>query len=198
MPVSETDLELLETYLDEALPPSQIETVRRRLAGEPELSSALTELNSQRALRAALWATLEPTDIATQQMNWRIRGALADRSSGASRFGSWVTARVGSVAAACIMLGFFAGRMGHGSAVPPTQNTGPAVAVNNQPQAMPTTPATPMASLYVPVTNEYGQVVAWQPFQNADQAKSFVESLHGNAVVAPTDDKVKLVSQENY
>ena len=48
MPVSETDLELLETYLDEALPPSQVEAVRRRLAGELELSSALTELNSQR------------------------------------------------------------------------------------------------------------------------------------------------------
>ena len=130
-------------------------------------------------------------------MNWRIRGALADRSSGGvTRFGSWVTARVGSVAAACIMLGFFAGRMGHSHAAPPTQNTTPAVAVNNQPDATPA-PAS-MASLYVPVTNEYGQVVAWQPFQNADQAKSFVESLHGNAVVAPTDDKVKLASQENY
>jgi anti-sigma factor RsiW len=198
MPVSETDLELLETYLDEALPPSQVEAVRRRLVGEPELSSALTELNSPRSLRAALWATLEPTDVATQQMNWRIRGALADRSSGGvTRFSSWVTARVGSVAAACIMVGFFAGRMGHAPVAPPTQNTSPAVAVN-QPAAAPTATPTPMASLYVPVTNEYGQVVAWQPFQNADQAKSFVESLHGNAVVAPTDDKVKLVSQENY
>jgi anti-sigma factor RsiW len=201
MAVSETDLELLEIWLDEALSPREADVLRQRVAAEPELATALAELRSQRSLRASVWAALEPTDAATQQMNWRIRGALAERQTRRSfGMGSWVTARVGSVAAACIMLGFFAGWMGHGGnhELSPTasQNTGPAVAVN-QPSDVPP-PGTP---LYVPVRNAYGQVVSFQRFQSTDQAKNFMDNMdqaHGNAVIDQPDDNVKLVSQEKF
>src|SRR5580692_12078080 len=161
MAVSENELELLETYLDEALPAGEAEALRQRLVVESELAGAAAELRSQRALRAAVWSSLEPTDTASEQMAWRIRGAMTDRHSGLS---SWWTARVGSVAAACIVLGFFAGWMGRGgNVVGPagtvTQNAAPAVAVN---QPNPTPVLT--GPFRVPVTNEYGKVVDWQQF----------------------------------
>ncbi len=201
MAVSENDLELLETWLDEALSPREADVLRQRVAVEPELSAALAELRSQRSLRASVWAALEPTDTAAQQMNWRIRGALAERQTRrALSFGSWAIARIGSVAAACVMLGFFAGWMGHGGnqgmAPIASQNTGPAVAVNQPSDAPP--PGTP---LYVPVRNAYGQVVSFERFQNTDQAKNFMDNLdqaHGNAVIDQPDDNIKLVSQEKF
>ena len=197
MAVNENDLELLETYLDEALPAGEAEALRMRLAGESELAGVLTELRSQRALRAAVWATLEPTDTAAEQMAWRIRGAMSDRSSGLS---SWWTARVGSVAAACIVLGFFAGWMGRGGNAGPavSQNSGPAVAVNQSNS----TPV--LAGPYkVPVVDQNGQVVDWEQFPDAEQAKNFMENEHGGtpgaAVVVPQDDnRIKLVSEEKF
>jgi hypothetical protein len=52
----------------------------------------------------------------------------------------------------------------------------------------------------VPVTNEYGQVVAWQPFKDQNDAKAFAEDLHrvnnGAPLGAPADDRVKLVTDE--
>src|SRR5580692_8620207 len=199
MAVSENELELLETYLDEALPAGEAEALRQRLVVESELAGAAAELRSQRALRAAVWSSLEPTDTASEQMAWRIRGAMTDQHSGLS---SWWTARVGSVAAACIVLGFFAGWMGRGGSAGPagtvSQNTAPAVAVNqNNNVAMPAL-AVPFR---VPVTNEYGQVVDWQQFPDAEQAKTFMENLRtapGAAVVAPQNDQVKLVSEEKF
>jgi hypothetical protein len=77
-----------------------------------------------------------------------------------------------------------------------TQNAAPAVAVN---QPNPTPVLT--GPFRVPVTNEYGKIVDWQQFPDADQAKTFMENMQaapGAAVVAPQDDKVKLVSEEKF
>lgn len=77
----------------------------------------------------------------------------------------------------------------------------PVVAVNSTPGNADVTAiaATPNAPVYVPVTNEYGQVVAWQSFKNAGEAKDFTEGLHrvrDATASGPQDEKVKLISEE--
>jgi hypothetical protein len=170
----ENDLELLEEYLDGALEKSQEAKLRDRLAADKQLSSTLAALQSQRALRQAAFATMEPTEVSAQQLVWRVRGAMLNQQRAAvvqpnRQWNQWRIASIGSTAAACMVLGFFFGRLGHtGNTVMPPSNTTPMTMIADR--------ATPKIS--VPITNEYGQVVAWQTFDNADQAKSFTEDFH--------------------
>ncbi len=220
MGTTETDLELLEEYLDGAMEAVAASRLQDRFKHEADLASALLELKSQRAVRTTVWQTIEPSEIDAQQMVWRVRGAMLSArteqsmteqsmteqsmpaSSPAIRpwvnwWNQWQLSRVGSAAAACLVLGFFLGRVGHNPAVLPSRpseartniasdgadsNT---IAVNdiNPPPA-----STPAGSkIMVPITNEYGKVVAWQSFDNPDQAKNFTEDFHSTrAESAPT------------
>jgi len=165
MTILENDLELLEEYLDGGLEKSAQLKLSDRLATDKQLSDALAVLRSQRALRQAAFASMEPTDLSTQQLMWRVRGAMLDqkRSNAVpmpSRWSQWRIASISSAAAACIILGFFFGRLGHAGNTP--------ISPSN----------TAEAKISVPITNEYGQVVAWQTFDDANQAKSFTEDYH--------------------
>src|SRR2546430_7915531 len=115
MAIADVDLELLETYLDGGLDAFGARELTRRLAAEPALAAALEELQSQRVLRQAVWHSLEPDQATADRLTWQIRGRVAAElapqprsapTTRSRRWGPWQIARIGSAAAACIVLGF--------------------------------------------------------------------------------------------
>lgn len=108
--VVEQDLELLEEYLDGALTPDEIERVNDRLAGEPALAAVLAELREERATRAAVWGSLEPSDAEVRRLIARV-AAAGRRQATWGRVQRYT--RFATAAAACLLIGFFAGWLGH-------------------------------------------------------------------------------------
>jgi anti-sigma factor RsiW len=229
MNVQETDLQLLEEHLDGELSPADTAQLRQRLIDDPALSAVLKQLQSQRSLRQAAYRSMEPSEITAQQLQWRVRGAMlgqrqqtaqitAENATGqtsqktsqsisarSSRWGQWQIARFGSAAAACLVLGFFAGRVGRGNggaatpSVPAPASPVGIVATGNQnltpeDNSSRFVPVSTAPRISVPITNEYGQVVAWQTFDNPEQAKSFTEDLvHTHAQQSSSGSQTKLV-----
>jgi hypothetical protein len=190
MMIAENDIELLEEYLDGALEDAATASLTSRLAVENPLAEALTELQAQRALRAAAFKTMEPNEVTAQQLMWRVRGAMQDQdrkavASSKSHWSQWNIARVGSAAAACMVFGFLLGRLAHINPDTPGASTiGMPVKMTSHNESVVDnsskfTPVGSMPRIMVPVSNEYGKVVAWQTFDNPDQAKSFTEDLNG-------------------
>jgi S1-C subfamily serine protease len=107
--VTEQDLDLLEEYLDGELAPDEADRVRARLTGEPQLAAALEDIRSQRDIRAALWRENEPSEGEAQAFAARVVTA-ARKQDNWTRIGRY--ARFGSAAAACLLVGFFAGWLG--------------------------------------------------------------------------------------
>ena len=178
----DADLDLLESHLDGALPPDEAAALGVRLSADAELAATLDELRSQRADRSAVWAALEPGDRAVEQLCWRVRGAVAAERNppgvrrphwASFRPDPWRVARFTSAAAACVLLGFFGGRLGRGPA-----SQSPVAQAVVQPAPGFTPVASADGSVEVPITDEYGRLVASQRFQNADQARRFLEDLH--------------------
>ncbi len=113
-----------------------------------------------------------------------------------------------------MVLGFLFGRAGHNAAPVPTIGKSP-VTISNTPDntqiavVNPTAPnAIPQLAIdrsrqkySVPITNEYGQIVAWQTFDNPDQAASFTEDL-GKTHISPSTPaapgQTRLVDQEKF
>ena len=214
----EADIELLEEYLDGALDDAAVVKLRDRLASDAPLSVSLVELQSQRALRQAVFQSMEPGEIASRQLMWRVRGAMLDQQRNTvvqpqrqwNRWGSqWRIARIGSAAAACVILGFSLGRLGHGrgitsvgvttptpisSGIAPGNATPTSIAENHPSPGFVQVGNTPRIS--IPITDNYGNVVAWQTFDNAEQAKNFTEDLHhsrGDASSPASSGQIKQV-----
>lgn len=112
---SEQDLELLEEYLDEALSSADASRVQMRLAYEPQLAAMLDELRAQRATRAAMWSSLEPSDANVKQFTAKVKVA-ARKQDMWYRVGH--AARFGSAAAACLLVGVFIGWLGQSRSAP--------------------------------------------------------------------------------
>src|ERR1700744_4095852 len=119
MALSETDLDLLEEYLDGALDASATAKLQGLLAIDQDLSAALKLARSQRTVRAAALKAMEPDELTTERLIWRVRGAMRDQkqSQPIRLWSQWRMASIGSAAAACLVLGFFVGRLGHGGEV---------------------------------------------------------------------------------
>src|SRR2546421_7995277 len=121
MPVSETDLELLETYLDDELSAEEGDALRRRLASEPVLVTAMDQLRQDRALRQQAFGTMEPADCETVAATETIVRSLRQA---ATRDKVWSERRhlirQISAAAACIIVGVLVGWFGHGRTDVPT------------------------------------------------------------------------------
>jgi anti-sigma factor RsiW len=107
--VSEHDLELLEEYLDKALPGEQASALESRLGTDTSLASILEGLRAERQVRAAVFASLEPSDADVTRFAQRVSVAARKQSHWArvARFSG-----VAGAAAACILVGFFAGWLG--------------------------------------------------------------------------------------
>ena len=197
MTISDTELDRLETYLDGALAPDEVGALQARLVVEPELASALDELRAERSMRQAVWQAMEPDAMTADRLTWRLQGAMAAQKQIPPRaWHQWQIARIGSAAAACLVIGFFlgsAGRNGLSRAPMPQIDSSP-VAINSP--NLSAMPASSNAGLLVPVTNEYGQVVAWQPFGNPTDAKDFTEDLHRARAPVGVSPDVRLASDD--
>jgi anti-sigma factor RsiW len=214
MTTLENDLQLLELYLDGELSQSESILLAARLSTDAPLSTELAKLQRERTVRASAMAMLEPSDMAAQQLLWRVRGAMASQQQTATEpsqrsWSPWRIASTGSAAAACLMLGFLFGRIGQRN----TAVDNPAITPVAQPAGIASsqTPAGPLKTpngfvavgstpkISVPITNEYGQVVAWQTFDNPEQAKNFTEDLHKaqvNSNAPVTSGQTKLAAHD--
>ena len=212
MAIVESDLELLEESLDGGLDAGASAALNVRLASDKDLAAQLVMLKSQRAIRQAALTSMEPDAASAERLIWRVRGAMHDQKSKPAQpvrvWNSWNFASFGSAAAACLMVGFLFGRVGH-SGIATTQEHNPGIASNgggsslvdvkNDASSSPSQFVSMghLPQISVPVTNEYGQVVAWQNFDNPEQAKSFTEDLHRSRSAVPTNSgQVKVVDHE--
>jgi len=106
MSMTDTDLELLETWLDGELPDEQVEALRRRVSAEPELSQALDRLRADRALRTRMWQELEPSNQEMDALVSSVRRSVRREDLIVSRFR--VLRNVSAIAASIAMV-FMAG-----------------------------------------------------------------------------------------
>jgi len=107
MSVTDTDLELLESYLDDELAPRELEALRQRLSSEPALASAMDELRAEREMRQSFFASCEPDDARVERLLLAVNKSVTQEIvwSGRSRSLGWI----GGLAA-CLLVGFGVGR----------------------------------------------------------------------------------------
>src|SRR5689334_2887682 len=128
---NETDLELLESYLDDELSSLEHDALQQRLSRDPALAGALDELRAQRALRRSLFARLEPDDATVQRVVSAIDQKVENHVVWTARARSlrWL-----SGVAATLLIGFLGGYVFRGgpAGVTPTAggNTAGLVATN--------------------------------------------------------------------
>lgn len=76
MSVSEHDLEIIESWLDGEISQDQVEALRARISSDPHLSQTVDRLRSERALRASIWQTMEPSEKQAELLVGNIRRAV--------------------------------------------------------------------------------------------------------------------------
>ena len=131
-------------------------------------------------LRGMLWQACEPDDKTVQRLVMRIEAQVDREAVWAHRYARW---RIPSAAAACIMVGFLFGWVGHGTPPVVGSDPGPSMAVStnsnptnqlvqklipNLPSNVPPGNLTNVAvsnPVDVPLVDEYGHVVATQHFK---------------------------------
>ncbi|HZZ42120.1 MAG TPA: hypothetical protein VFE58_04220 [Tepidisphaeraceae bacterium] len=178
--MTETDLDMLEMYLDDALSDRDLAEAARRIAEEPELATELALMRVQREMRREYFASIEPTEAGVERLLGRVDESLRRRSSWERQI-KW--GRIGIAAAACIAIGFTTGYVGRGTG----RTGGPAVAQNQQVTA-PTVVASNTddhdhihfvgkVTPQVQLTDDNGRVIAVQPFESMDKANEFVNDI---------------------
>jgi anti-sigma factor RsiW len=84
--LSDTELEILDAYLDDALSAEEAELLDSRLVVEPALAAALDDLRAQRAARRMVWRSMQPSQgSASQFVSATLRSF---RRSDGARFGT--------------------------------------------------------------------------------------------------------------
>ena len=152
--MSDEEIEKLETYLDGALPPAEAEEVCRRAAEDPALCAALDQLRAERAARAAAWNSYEPSPATAEAVAERtVQVAVRrDRNIRASR-----AARRATAVAACLALAFVGGWVARGRVVERD--------------------AAPDNTAQVALTDENGNVIAVQRFEDPRKARQFADDV---------------------
>ena len=171
MSIADSDVEILEVYLDGELPIADAEGLWHRLSVEPELSAALDELRAQRSVRLSAYTQMEPSALEERQVCGDVvrgmrRRNVWERVRGA---GKWLTA-----AAAVLAIGFSLGRM---RVTPATSlsSSGNSVAMTGNNNAL--QPAG--HNLYqVGYFDPNGKLIAVQPFNSLEDANNFVNDVN--------------------
>ncbi len=154
--MTETELDILETWLDGELGPVESVELQRRLTAEPDLSATLADLRLEREVREAHFAAMEPSDGETRDFLNRVEANIARRRRW-TLYGRFTRA-TGAIAA-CMAIGFGIGWIGRGGPVLPANHTSPASAYQ------------------VSVSDDSGRVLGVQHFNSADQAREFSDDL---------------------
>src|SRR5690242_20078508 len=103
--------QLLDDYLDENLTSDQRADLERRLAAEPALARLLAAMKQERALRAAAYASFQPSVDETRNLANRILNDIAGHHPAGyvgSHKPSWLKRTLGVAAALAILAGTFA------------------------------------------------------------------------------------------
>ena len=167
MALTESDFELLEGYLDDALDERDGEAVRARLAGEQEWIAALEQLRGERAMRQALFAGLEPSQEEVERLVGRVRGGIG-RGQGFSRV--LQASRYISAAAACFVVGFFVHAMFFANA-PAKEKLGAQPVLHNA------TSVRTVETYEVTLRDGSGKIVAVQRFDSLSKAQEFAKDV---------------------
>src|SRR5262245_58498502 len=184
MTVSETDLELLETYLDDEMSAEDGDALRRRLASEPALAHAMDQLRQDRALRQQVFGAMEPAERQTMAATDTIVRSLRQA---ATREVAWSErlriVRQISAAAACIVVGLLVGWFAH-SRIEPTQpiaanDEGSLVFPGGSANATEVVNASRRSpgGFNVQITDDAGRVLAVQHFDTLSEAREFSNDL---------------------
>jgi anti-sigma factor RsiW len=164
MSVNETDLQQLETYLDDELSPTEAAELDRRLATDSQLADELAQLRAQRGLRMSVFQAMEPTDAEVESLLARVDGSLHRQANWSKRLRAL---RYVSSAAACLFAGFM---ISH--AMWPAQ---PQDQITSGGQAhIGGAPVAPHGPVYqVVLQDETGNVIGVQNFDNLNDAREF-------------------------
>jgi hypothetical protein len=156
--VTDEELEILENHVDGALSAHDAARVSRRAALDPEWAAALERLRAERAMRQAVWQSLEPNAAAAQAAG-RDALAAAVRAERSRRFAR--IARRASGVAAGLLIAFTGGWVARGRL------------------ASPAGPASPLAptGFQVALTDSGGKIIAVQHFSDPGQARRFAEDV---------------------
>jgi hypothetical protein len=84
--LSDSDLQLLNAYLDDALSADEVEELDLRLTVEAELSHTLNKLRAHRAARARVWRASEPSQATAARFATSVLSPLQSFNRG--RFAS--------------------------------------------------------------------------------------------------------------
>jgi anti-sigma factor RsiW len=163
--VSEADIELLESYLDDGLEASDVDALRARLTTDAALIEALEQLRSERAARRALFAALEPTDVAADAFATTLLARTRAASRPQRSLVPWPL-RYAGAAAACVALGFFSrGLFDQPAATNTAINPKPGVDVQR------------VESYVVTLRDESQRVIGVQRFDSFEKAQEFATDL---------------------
>jgi anti-sigma factor RsiW len=186
MSVNDQDLELLETYLDDELSPSEQESLRRRLSSEPPLAAAMETLRDQRQMRSQWLSAAEPSGDEIERLITSVRKSITREQLWGQR-AKWI--RRATAMAACLVVGIIGGYGLRGFNNTPGANY-PTAIVNGQTpvsfeQQQPPEPISfnPVnvgtlsnstgGPYQIRIVDDAGHLLGVQRFQTADQAQQF-------------------------
>jgi anti-sigma factor RsiW len=173
MTPTDTDLDLLESYLDESLDVREVEALRARLATDPDLAAVLQQLRDERAQRHSVFTAFEPDNAALDAFTTRVLRSV--KSSPAPRR-AWIQPlRYAAAAAALIAVGFFGRGLLDLREVSGGSGTSGHMVDLRHDNA---TPHLQEITVYqVTLRDDAGHVVAVQRFDSLDKAQEFAADL---------------------
>jgi anti-sigma factor RsiW len=166
MLLADSDLELLESYLDGELSVAEDEALRDRMNIEPALASALENLRAERDARRSAFSAMEPDDATVERFNRHASREIQrlDREFFWQRTSK--TLRIVSAAAACLVIGFSIGRIADSGVLnhQPGDRNRPSVAAAEA----------GANAVEVVLTDDRGQEIGVQRFPTREKANEFI------------------------
>src|SRR5438552_9595491 len=112
MALTESDLQLLDSYLDDELGAEESDTLRRRLSSEPELAEAMDQVRFERDARQEFFHTIEPDEAQVARLISSVHRSVGREMIWMKRARAL---RMVSGLAACLLVGFFGGYVFRGA-----------------------------------------------------------------------------------
>ena len=187
MALTEADLQLVDSYLDDELPTQDLDSLRKRLSSEPELAEAMDQLRFERAARQQFFRALEPNETEIGRLIKTVHRSVGRELIWTKRARAL---RMVSGIAACLLVGFSGGYLFRGTPSAPGQplahNTanreiffpdkvGP---VPNLARTTPNQGNTQLAGYEVKLTDQAGNVIDTQRFPTIEQARDFANGIN--------------------